>query len=159
MSATRGETREHLTRPDHYCSARDLAVKPLRPTAQPYGRLGLTAKARPSKRGHHAVNADIGPLGKEESRNLAKNLLTREASYKCSIFIGRGAPLANLRQSTLQPPSRRRSCAVACDVACPPPGRVAARPRLTVPVNLAIIWPECLSPSFSPPKPSKTSGG
>jgi len=37
--------------------------------------------------------------------------------------------------------------------------RTAVLPRLTVAANLAIIWPECLSPSSSPQKPPKTSGG
>jgi hypothetical protein len=35
--------------PDNYRSARAFAVKPLRQKAQPCGRWGLTAKARPSK--------------------------------------------------------------------------------------------------------------
>ena len=33
------------------------------------------------------------------------------------------------------------------------------RPGFDGPLNLAIIWPECLSPSYSRQKPSKTSGG
>jgi hypothetical protein len=61
MSALAERPRERLTRPDHYCLARAFAVKPLRPRAQPYGRWGLTAKARPSKRGHHAVKCRQRP--------------------------------------------------------------------------------------------------
>src|SRR5437667_7743804 len=45
--------------------------------------LGLDRKSTAKQGDHHAMNADTGPLGKQESEALAKNLLTGEASYKC----------------------------------------------------------------------------
>src|SRR5438552_9838429 len=61
-------------------------LSPSSPCAQrrnPCGALGLDRKSTAKQGDHHAMNADTGPLGKQQSEALAKNLLTGEASYKC----------------------------------------------------------------------------